>query len=279
MIVRPLPSILASLPDRLGDGGGEGDERADGADVWAELRGLSPLQSELGYEFARPALLRVALTHGSWAKEHPDAGWPGNATLEYFGDAVLGLLAADAIWCRFPRLDEGRLTRLRAAVVSEPSLARAAGDVGLGRWLFLGRGQEMQGGRSHAGTLADAVEAVLGAAFMDAREASRPPLDAARAIFETLLGARVRALEPDDGVHPKARLQQWSQARFHVPPTYLRIGERPAPGAPHWIIRAELQLADGEVRLLGEGEGRNLRAAERAAAEDALARLRDRGEL
>lgn len=268
-----LPSVLRSLPDATGafeDGGS-----ADGA---ACLRGL---EERLGYRFANRALLRVALTLGSWANEHPNAGWPSNACLEFFGDAVLDLGAADALWRRFPELAEGELTRLRAALVDERSLAVAAQRIDLGAYLFLGKGDLKRGGRQHASTLADAVEAVIGAVFLDAREAVGPgrpaPMTAASEVFDTVLGDALRGLQPEDSLDPKSRLQQWAQAKYRITPTYVRVGEKPPPGDPSWNARVELHFPDGTVRALGEGEGRSLKRAERAAATLALSAFVDEG--
>jgi len=238
----------------------------------AEFEALAPLAEALGRSFVRPQLLRVALTVGSWANEHRGAGWPSNACLEFFGDAVLDLVAADVLWTRFPSLDEGPLTRLRASVVSERSLARAARRIDLGRWLFLGRGDEQRGARDRDGTLADALEATLGAAFLDARADGQDPTVAATAVFERLFGERLRTLAPADGLDPKSRLQQLVQAERRLTPVYLPVGDAPPPEAPHWCARVELRTEDG-VEILGEGEGRSLRAAERNAALDALEKL------
>ncbi len=265
----PLPKALLGLPDASAPV--EDDTCPQGPG------GLKGLEARLGYGFSNPALLRVALTLGSWANEHRDAGWPSNACLEFFGDAVLGLLAADALWRRFPDLAEGELTRLRASLVSEASLARAAEAIELGEWLYLGRGDLKRGGRDHPSTLADAVEAVLGAAFLDGREAGRAPLEAAAAVFERLIGARVAALRPEHGVDPKSRLQHWAQGHFRVTPIYVRVGEPPPPDDPRWSARVELRFSDGRVEVLGEGQGRSLREAERAAARDALAGIPEEG--
>ena len=235
--------------------------------------GLAGLCERLGYEFARPQLLRVALTLGSWANEHRSSGWPSNACLEFFGDAVLGLLAADALWRRFPELDEGQLTRLRATIVSEASLSQAAEAIDLGAWLYLGRGDLKRGGRQHRSTMADALEAVLGAVFLDAREAGRPPLPAAAVVFGRLLGARIKTLAPGKHVDPKSRLQHWAQGRFRITPSYVRVGDKPPPEAPSWSARVELRFEDGRVEILGEGEGRSLKLAERRAAEAALSSI------
>ncbi|KIG17412.1 Ribonuclease III [Enhygromyxa salina] len=259
MVSSALPEVLRGLP------------RSDDGVVAAEMAALAPLGAALGHAFTRPALLRVALTVGSWANENRDAGWPSNSCLEFFGDAVLDLVAADTLWRRFPQLDEGPLTRLRASVVSERSLARAAADIDLGRWLFLGRGDEQRGARTRSGTLADALEAVLGAVFLDAREAGADPTLAAAAVFEQLFGERLRNLAPEDGVDPKSRLQQLIQAERKQTPVYVPVGDPPPPETPHWRARVELRdEAGGEVEVLGEGEGRSLRIAERNAALNAL---------
>lgn len=262
---RGLPAVLADLPDRRG------------APSWPDdLARVAPLQARVGRAFVRPALLRVALTHPTWVNEHGRSGWPSNACLEFFGDAVLALLAADALWRRFPGVPEGTLTRLRASLVSEPTLAASARAVGLGPLLWVGRGGVAL--REQDGALADAAEAVLGAAFLDARAAGEDPLRAAAGVFAALLGPRLAALSTSDGQPAKSRLQEWTQARWRRMPVYVQIGERPPADRPLWRARAELRCPDGQVIALGEGEGPSLRAAELAAAEVALARIA-RGEL
>lgn len=247
-----------------------------GAPTWADNQArMEPLQQRLGYTFHRPALLRVALTHPTWVNEHARSGWPSNAALEFFGDAVLSLVATEALWRRFPALPEGALTRLRASLVSEPALAAAARALGLGPILWVSHRQAEL--REHDGSLADAAEAVLGAAFLDARAAAREPLAAAGAVFEALLGARLSAMSPDDGKPAKARLQEWVQARWRRPPVYVQLGER-GGDLPGFRVRAEVTGSEGQVTELAEGEGPSLRAAETAAAEAALLRI-DRGEL
>lgn len=258
-----LPEVLRDLPDPTLATDDDTEPPAPG--------GLPALMDALGYRFTNPALLRVALTLGSWANEHRSDGWPSNACLEFFGDAVLDLVAADALWRRFPELTEGELTRLRASLVSEASLAKAAGAIDLGSWLYLGRGDLKRGGRATRSTMADAVEAALGAVFLDARQAGAAPLPAAASVFSRLFGDRLAALTPREGLDPKSQLQQWAQSRHHVTPDYVRVGPRPPPDAPHWRARVELRFADGRVEVLGEGEGRSLKRAERAAASQALA--------
>lgn len=264
-MVTRLPKVLLDLPapaPRLDDGT-EPEPQYD----------LDALQARLGYTFAAPALLRVALTLGSWANEHADAGWPSNAVLEFFGDAVLDLVAADAVWCRFPELAEGELTRLRASLVAEASLVAVAEALELGQFLYLGRGDLKRGGREHPSTLADAVEAVLGAVYLDAREAGRRPEVAAAGVFDRWLGGRVAVLEPEHGLDAKSRLQHWAQGKHRVTPRYVRVGDPPPPGEPHWRARVELRFPNGTVRVLGEGAGRSLKRAEQAAARLALEAL------
>jgi ribonuclease-3 len=265
-----LPKVLQSLPDPAA-------EVDDGTQPPGE-GGLDGLQERLGYAFENPALLRVAVTLGSWANEHAQDGWPSNACLEFFGDAVLDLLAADALWQRFPDVAEGELTRLRASLVSERSLASVARSFGLGEFLYLGRGDLKRGGRDHSGTLADAMEAVLGSVFLDARAAGRDPLVPAAKVFDVWYGDTVKKLRPEHGLDPKSRLQHWAQGRYRITPSYVRVGDSPPPGDPRWKARVELEFPDGTVRVLGQGEGRSLRQAEKAAATAALADIDDGSE-
>src|SRR5690606_28934793 len=131
----------------------------------------------------------------------------------------------------------------------------------LGRWLFLGRGDEQRGARERDGTLADALEAVLGAVVLDARASGLDPIVAAASVFDRLFGERLRTLAPQDGLDPKSRLQQLIQAERRLTPVYVAVGEAPPPEDPHWRARVELR-GDAGVEILGEGDGRSLRAAE-----------------
>ncbi len=235
---------------------------------------LDRVQARLGYEFARPELLRVALTVGSWANENRAAGWPSNACLEFFGDAVLDLAAAHALWMRFPMLAEGALTRLRSTLVSEPALAAVARQIELGGCLWVGKGDEDLG-RERDSTLADAFEAVLGAVYLDARASAGEPMMAAGRVFNLVFGEKVAAMTHDDGLDPKSRLQQRVQGKLKRTPVYEQVGDPPPPQSPHWVVRVVVSESDdAEPKVLGQGEGRSLRAAERAAAVDALAKLR-----
>jgi len=284
-----LPEPLGRLPDRLEQSGpperASADvEAVDQADagrvanprvraIAEELEALRPLEEQLGYRFSRPALLRASLTLASWANEHRRSGWPNNDCLEFFGDAVLGLVAAELVWRRFGDIGEGELTRLRASLVSETSLAAIARAIDLGAWLYLGKGEQKHGGRDKPRLLADTFEAVLGAVYLDARDAGIDPMLAAEAVLEHVAGQRFRTLVPRAPLDAKSRLQHHIQAIHRIAPVYVAVATPTSPGEPSWRARVELRLGADDVRVLGEGEGRSLRDAEQAAAAVALAGL------
>ena len=188
-----LPAIFENLP-------------ASACDVASIGVDLATLQQAIGYRFARPQLLRVAVTHPTWVAEADDTTWPSQACLEFLGDAVVDLQVADAVWRRFPNLHEGDLTRLRASLVSEPALARVARAIGLGHWLLLGKSAANSNLADQDVVLADAVEAIIGAAFLDARARGSESLSALQVMFDRLFGSQIAALSPDDGHDPKSLL-------------------------------------------------------------------------
>jgi ribonuclease-3 len=235
---------------------------AQRADVTDDERAASA-ELLLGYRFSDRSLPVRALTHRSFLHENPDAQ-RHNERLEYLGDAVLGLVAAEYLWDRSPYADEGELTRRRAAWVSEPPLAKAARAKSIGELLLLGRGERRSGGKEKASLLADAVEALIGAVFVDGG------IDAARDAIFRLLGE-----PPDDDVAQKkdvkGLLQERVQADRGQTPRYEveRFG-----GSEHHPRFLASVWADGEK--LGEGQGPNTKEATRAAAAAALARMTGR---
>lgn len=264
-----LPTALAGLPAL-------DDAPIAGAPSAPARPPLGRLARAVQHDFGELALLRVAVTHPGWANEHRSTGWPSNGCLEFYGDAVLDLLAADAIWRRFPDLSEGELTRLRASVVSEATLAEMARELDLGAYLYLGRGDEKSGFRNHGATLADALEAVLGAVFLDAKASGNDPFAATAVSFDAVFEGRIREMSPTDGLDPKSALQRIVQGRLRVAPRYRQVGEAPEPGQPpRWRVAVELRRRGEGTLSMGEGEGRSLQEAERAAAREALARLHD----
>ena len=219
--------------------------------------------SALGHDFVRADLLRLALTHSSWANEH-GAGQEHNERLEFLGDAVLELCVSQKLFSSIPGAREGELTRLRSELVSTESLAQRAREQGLDKRLLLGRGEERQGGRERDTVLSDLFEAVLGAIFADGGFAA-----AQRAV------ERVFAeLWPHwEGKVPRKKdfktlLQEACQHRFGALPTYALLESSGPEHAP--LFRVSVTLPDGRV-LLAEGGGR--KRAEHEAAQKALALL------
>lgn len=219
-----------------------------------------PLETRIGYRFRDRACLRQALTHRS-------AGVPHNERLEFLGDAVLGLVVADLLGRRFPDAAEGELSRLRARLVRQPSLARVARDLDLGAQLRLGAGEKASGGHERESILADAVEALLGALYLDGG------LDTARRQAEAWLAGQVAALGladgPPDTRDAKTCLQEYLQAHNQPLPDYQVIAMSGKPHQRHF--RVQCQAAGLPAPTLGEGRSR--RIAEQEAAARALAQL------
>src|SRR5690349_16101503 len=165
----------------------------------------------------------LALTHRSWCAEH--AGDASNERLEFLGDAVLGLVVTDHIFTRHPEMPEGSLAKLRAAVVSTPTLAEVASELGVGEALRLGKGEDASGGRAKASILADAMEAVIGAVYVDGG------LDPARHLVLDLLGDRIddEVAGPGGpgGADHKTQLQELVARRFELAPAYEVTDEGP----------------------------------------------------
>ena len=221
------------------------------------------LQQRIGYRFINPALLQEALTHKSFSNEQAEGTAPHSERLEFLGDAVLDLAISTLAFGNFPTFAEGELTRVRAEVVSEVSLARLARSLELGTLLQLGRGEARSGGRDKDSLLADACEALLGAVFLDGGFA------AASAMVERLLGAALeQAARSKVGVDHKTRLQELLQSRLGRPPHY-RLVETSGPDHER-SYRVEVRCGE---ESLGCGSGRSKKAAEQEAARQALDRL------
>ena len=213
------------------------------------------LKDRIGHRFANPDLLAQALRHRS-------AGVPHNERLEFLGDSIVNLLIAQAMFERWPKADEGALTRARSALVCESALALIARQLELGPRLQLGPGELKSGGFRRDSILADAVEAVIAAIYLDAG------LEACRAVvlpwFEASIAGLPATGRPDKD--PKTRLQEWLQGRGKPLPLYAVVEEG---GEDHArIFRASCTLDEPPVRT--EGEGSSRRAAEQQAADAAL---------
>lgn len=215
---------------------------------------LAPLQQRLGHRFAQPALLLRALTHRSWGAEH-------NERLEFLGDAVLNLVVSALLYQRFAGSDEGDLTRVRAHLVREDSLHRAALAIGLPQVLRLSEGEARGGGAQRASILADALEALIGAAFLDGG------YDAAQQVVRALFGELIATTTIDSWTKdPKTELQEWLQARRLPVPAYRIAATR---GQAH-AATFEVECAVASLGLTQTGEGRSRRAAEQEAARHML---------
>ncbi|MBI4917469.1 MAG: ribonuclease III [Acidobacteria bacterium] len=216
-----------------------------------------PPKLDIGYEFRDRALLERALTHSSFVNEVPGTA-QSNEVLEYLGDAVLDMLVAEALVACMPGAGEGVLTRLRASMVAESALGQVAAEIGLGAHLHLGRGEDSQGGRERPALLADALEAVIGAAYTDGG------LEAARRVVLHLFGSRLAAAaiaDPD----PKSRLQEVVQARRHVTPSYRLVRS----WGPDHDRQFEVVCLIGD-EVVGTGFGRTKKEAATAAATAAI---------
>jgi ribonuclease-3 len=193
------------------------------------------------------------MAHRSWCAETP--GVKSNERLEFLGDAVLGLVVTDHIFRTYPDLPEGELAKVRAAVVNAGALAELAAELELGRALHLGKGEDASGGREKPSILADAMEAVIGAVYMDGG------YDAARSLVMGLLGDRIEeAAAGPGGQDFKTRLQELAARRFDQLPQYDVDDEGPDHATRFF---ATVRIA-GDVR--GSGEGRSKKQAEQAAA-------------
>jgi ribonuclease-3 len=227
---------------------------------------LSALQQRLVYFFKWPERLRQAVTHKSYINETKDKTVEDNERLEFLGDAVLDLIISEALVARFPSAPEGDLSKMKSRMVSEGTLARIAKEISLGRYLYLGKGEERTLGREKSSLLADAMEAVIAAVYLDGG------LPAAREIvmreFEPALQELTR---PEVTVDYKTELQELCQKEFESLPTYQVIRET---GPDHQkLFEVEIQIQNTPYAI---ATGRSKKEAEQRAAQIALDKLRKR---
>jgi ribonuclease III len=216
------------------------------------------LEKALGYRFRRRRHLETALTHGSFVHEAGQEGGD-NQRLEFLGDAALGLVAAHQLYEANPDLQEGDLTRLRSRLASTRALGVVAAHLGLGPLLRLGKGEDMSGGQHRLSNLCDALEAVIGAAYLDGG------LKAVQKIFRKLFLPLLDTAEQDVADNPKGLLQEWSQRNGLGIPRYVVVREEGPAHARVYTIEARV----GD-RVMGVGKGTNKRSAEQDAAFDAV---------
>lgn len=222
---------------------------------------LGAFAKDLGYGFQDPALLSLALTHCSF---NGTAG-ENNQRLEFLGDAVLEFVISEKLYTQ-SQAEEGHMTRMRANVVCEASLAEAARELHLGRHVCLGKGEETSGGREKASILADTMEAVIGAIFLDGG------MEPARDFILRTLGHKTEtAMEQGGGVDYKTQLQHVCSVQFADAPKYELASQQ---GPAHERVFVVNALVQGQV--YGTGEGKSKKEAEQNAARAALAQLKKR---
>ena len=219
---------------------------------------LSELEAGLGYTFRDKSILENALTHSSYANENRERGLRDNERLEFLGDSILGFVVADYLYRSFPDRPEGELTRIRADLVCEKNLARAAGTISLGSFLLLGHGEEHGGGRKRDSIVSDAMESVIAASYMDGG------FSAAKEIIDRLILCDVPAGKPHNFDY-KTALQELVQRKKDQVLCYELIGE----SGPDHDKKFEVEvLLNGKP--CGKGSGSSKKRAEQAAAAAAI---------
>ncbi len=222
---------------------------------------IKDLETAIGYRFSNITLLQNALTHSSYANERWHDSLKSNERLEFLGDSILGMVVAEYLYKNFPDRPEGELTRMRADMVCETSLAAIAEKLDLGRHLLLGHGEEQGSGRKRASTLADGVESVIAACFLDGGMGA-----AERFIRQFVLcNVPVGRLQ---NVDYKTTLQELVQQKKNQVLTYTLVGESGPDHDKHFVV--EVSLND---RVVGRGTGSSKKRAEQSAAQEAFEML------
>jgi ribonuclease-3 len=226
-----------------------------------EYTDFAAFEKKTGYEFRNSRLLKTALTHSSYASEHGKSYMSNNERLEFIGDAFLDAIVGMKLYDIMSDVHEGELSKTRANVVCERSLAEIARDIGLGEWLMLGRGEDASGGRNKDSILADALEAVIGAVIIDGG------YDAGRRLVLGLFADHIRlAVRGELYSDYKTMLQEKLQKKYHtVSIEYEIVGESGPDHDKTFTVEVSVR-----GRVLGRGSGRNKKEAEQAAAKDVI---------
>lgn len=224
---------------------------------------MNKLEKKIAYSFKDSSLLQTALTHSSYANERHGAQSESYERLEFLGDSILGLVTADFLYKLQPSLPEGRMTRLRAELVCEVSLHEVAQGLGLGAYMRLGRGEERSGGRERPSIMADMVEAVIAAIYLDGG------LDEARRFIMEKILSSARIDEVGSGGDYKTALQELVQQKSNQTISYEMLGQY---GPDHNKMFEFRVLING--RAAGDGRGRTKKEAEQMAAKEAMESLR-----
>lgn len=222
---------------------------------------ISDLEQAIGYRFKNISLLQNALAHSSYANERWHNSLMSNERLEFLGDSILGMTVADHLYRNFPDRPEGELTRMRADMVCERTLAAVANRIGLGQHLLLGHGEEQGGGRSRDSILADAVESIIAACYLDGG------FESAAAFIRSFILCDVPVKQLHN-VDYKTALQELVQRKKNQVLTYTLVGESGPDHDKQFVVEVSL---NGNV--VGQGSGRSKKKAEQDAARTAMERL------
>ena len=222
---------------------------------------IKDLEAAIGYKFKNIALLQNALAHSSYANERWHNSLMSNERLEFLGDSILGMCVAEYLYCTFPDRPEGELTRMRADMVCEQTLANVAGRIGLGEHLLLGKGEEQGGGRTRNSILADAVESVIAASFLDGG------MSAAKQFIQKFILVEV-PVKKLHNVDYKTSLQELVQQKKNQVLSYALVGESGPDHDKHFEVEVSL---NGKV--VGLGSGSSKKRAEQDAARVAIESL------
>ena len=222
---------------------------------------IKDLEAAIGYRFSNITLLQNALTHSSYANERWHDSLKSNERLEFLGDSILGMVVAEHLYKTFPDRPEGELTRMRADMVCETSLAVIAEKLDLGKHLMLGHGEEQGGGRTRASTLADAVESVIAACFLDGG------MTAAERFIRQFVQCNVPVGKLQNADH-KTALQELVQQKKNQVLTYTLVGESGPDHDKQFFVEVALN-----GQKIGEGSGSSKKRAEQSAAQMAYEKL------
>ena len=222
---------------------------------------IKDLEAAIGYKFKNIELLQNALAHSSYANERWHNSLKSNERLEFLGDSILGMCVAEYLYCTFPDRPEGELTRMRADMVCEQTLANVAGRIGLGEHLLLGKGEEQGGGRTRNSILADAVESVIAASFLDGG------MGAAKQFIQKFILVEV-PVKKLHNVDYKTSLQELVQQKKNQVLSYALVGESGPDHDKHFEVEVSL---NGKV--VGLGSGSSKKRAEQDAARVAIESL------
>lgn len=214
----------------------------------------------IDFKFKDTSLLKQALTHRSYKAEHPQEPLPDNERLEFLGDAVLNFVSAQMLYRRFPKMSEGDLTRLRAALVRAESLAALASELKLGENIRISRGEDRKGGRQRATLLCDAFEAIIGAIYLD------QGIEAASAFALPRLERQLEnVLAQSSDKDARSLFQNWVQSTFNLTPQYRMVEMTGPEHEPQFIYEVTI-----EDQVVGRGSGKSKQAAAQDAARNAL---------